>query len=387
MPTAMRPQTNGDGAVASAPASSPTTAGGISLPAARRPGRAWSAVVLAGMAGIVLAACSSSPSTSSKSLPASTQQVVIGYENNGADPSLITIDKGYFKKELGPNVSTQIFSSGPVALGAIASGSLQFMCGIGIPPVLSAIAKGVPLVVVWNQERYTTDAGIVVKASSGINSLKDLEGKTIAIVTGSEASFELPALLAQAGVPVSSVHQLNMSPPDMRSAWSTGQIQAAIVWDPVFDALASDGGKVLATDASLPPTGDSYNICVANKVYVDANPPAAVDFVKAMQDGVAYWKAHPSSALSIMESEAGIDAATATKELAGYQIYTLQDQTTSQVLGSGSSVAASGTAQSLVNNWKELYDQGFLTSPPPANGAAYVDPVPAETALKASTGS
>jgi NitT/TauT family transport system substrate-binding protein/taurine transport system substrate-binding protein len=333
----------------------------------------------------VLAACSSSSSSSSSTAASgvarSNVAVTIGYENNGADPSMITIHNGYFQKYLGSNVTTKIFTSGPTALSAIASDSLQFMCGIGLPPVISAIERGVPLAVVWNQERYTTDAGIVVKKSSGITTLAGLAGKTIAIDVGSESSFEVPSLLAQKGVSFSSVHQLNMTPPEMQSAWQTGQIEAAAVWDPTFGALAADGGRILATDASLPPTGTSYNICVANTSFTAEHPHAAVDFVKAMQAGVAYYQDHPSQALSIMESEAGITAATAKEELAGYQIYDLADQVTSQVLGKGSSVATSGTTQSLENNWKELYKQGFISQAPPSNMAKYVDPVPAEQAL------
>jgi ABC-type nitrate/sulfonate/bicarbonate transport system substrate-binding protein len=236
--------------------------------------------------------------------------------------------------------------------------------------------------VVWNQERYTTDAGIVVKDSSGITTLARLEGKTVAIDTGSESSFELPTLLAQQGVPLSAVHQLNMSPPEMESAWETGQIEAAAVWDPALGVMAAKGGRILATDASLPPDASSYNICVANTSFVDAHPSEAVGFVKAMQDGVAYLKAHPSQAMAIMESEAGISASTAQAELSGYRIYDLADQVTPSVLGEGSSVATADTTQSLVNNWKELYKQGFISSPPPSNMAKYVDPVPAEDALK-----
>lgn len=363
-------------------ASSRSAGSGV-RPGRPHPGRGPVAALLV-VAAILLAACSSGASSQSgKDLTsAGNGTIVIGYENNGADPSMVTIGKGYLQKELGSGVSLKLFTSGPTALGAIASGSLQFMCGIGVPPTLSPIASGVPLAVIWNQERYTTDAGIVVKASSGITSLKGLAGKTIAIATGSEASYELPALLTQAGVPLSSVHQLNMTPPEMRSAWVTGQITAAIVWDPVFDSLATNGGRVLATDASLPVSGSSYNLCVASKAYLQANPSLAVKFVKAMQDGVAYAQSNPAQALAIMESQAGISAATAEKELKGYQIYDLAQQPTAQVLGSGSGIPAAATTQSLASNWKELYTQGFLTVAPPSDMAAYVDPTPAESALK-----
>ena len=336
------------------------------------------------LAALLLASCSSPTSAAKPSASAplsSNPAVTIGYENNGADPSMITIHKGYFKKYLNSQVSLDLFSSGPVALSAIASGSLQFMCGIGLPPVISAIARGVPLAVVWNQERYTQDAGIVVTKSSGITSLAGLTGKTIAIDIGSESSFELPTLLAQKGIALSAVNQLNMTPPEMVSAWKTGQIEAATVWDPDFNYLVAHGGRVLATDASLPANATSFNICVANTKFVKAHPAAAVDFVKAMQAGVKYLHTNAASALKVMVSAAGITAATARIELKGYQIYDLADQVTSSVLGHGSEIATAGTTKSLTNNWKELYKQGFISVAPPSNMAKYVDPGPAKSAL------
>jgi len=237
--------------------------------------------------------------------------------------------------------------------------------------------------VVFNQERYTKDAGLVVKASSGITSVAQLKGKTVAIVIGSQSSFELATFAKQAGLSLSSVHQLNMSPPEMQSAWTTGQIQAAVVWDPVFDFLASHGGRVLATDANLPPTATSFNICVANKSYAASHAAVAAAFEKALGDGVEFLTAHPAQALSVMAKAAGITVATAKTEIAGYDIFSLKDQTTPDVLGSGAGSSSSGTAQSLINNWKVLYAAGFITSPPPASAAAYVNSTYAAEAISA----
>lgn len=339
---------------------------------------------LAGMLGaaaLLPAACGGSGSTGGGSAGGSAAgsatgggTVVIGYENNGADPSMVSIAKDYFTKDIGGHVKLQLFDSGPAALAALASGDLQFMCGLGVPPTISAIARGVPLVVVFNQERYTDDAGIVAKTGSGISSLKDLAGKTVAITTGSEASFELPMLLKGAGVDATSVHQKNMSPPEMRSAWTTGAIQAAIVWDPVFDYLRTHGGTVLATDRQLPENASSYNICVANTSYAKKHPKAAAGFVKALGDGVAYVQAHRSDALQIMSKQAGITMQTAQTELQGYQLYTLAEQPTQKVLGKPGQVAQSNTTMSFTNNWQVLHDGGFLDKPAPQNMAQYVEP-------------
>lgn len=289
--------------------------------------------------------------------------VVIGYENNGADPYMVTQGQGLFKKNLDANVTLKYFSSGPAAMAALASNSLQFMCGLGVPPFVAAVSQGLPLVIIYNQERYTTAAGIVVRPDAGIDKLADLKGKKIAIVQGSQSSFELATFLAQDGVSFDSVRQVNMSPPEMRVAYNTKSIDAAIVWDPVFDALKAQGAKVLATDADLPRDASSYNICIANAGWVKAHPALTVQFIKALDDGVTYTKSHPEDALKIVAREAGINEATAASELKGYEIFSAADQITPNVLGSGDGVASSATAKTLSATADVLLKIGRITAP------------------------
>lgn len=308
-------------------------------------------------------------------------RVVIGYENNGADPYLVTQSQGLFQKDIPGRVSLKFFGSGPAAMSALASGSLQFMCGLGIPPLVAGVSQGLPLAIVFNQERYTTAAGIVVRPGKGIKSVHDLKGKTIAIVVGSQSSFELATFLDQAHVPLDSVRQLNMAPPEMRVAWTTKSIDAAIIWDPVFDELRGLGGKVIKTDADLPRDASSYNVCIADTKWVKTHPKIAIGFVRALDEGVAYTKAHPNKALSIMAKAAGVSLPVAKSEFTGYEIYSAKDQTTPQVLGSGASVAKSDTTKTLENTAKVLMKIGRITSMP-KDFSAFVDPAFAAAATK-----
>lgn len=289
--------------------------------------------------------------------------IVIGYENNGADPYMVTQGQGLFQKNLTANVTLKYFSSGPAAMAALASNSLQFMCGLGVPPFVSAVSQGLPLVIIYNQERYTSAAGIVVRPDAGIGKLSDLRGKKIAIVQGSQSSFELATFLTQAGVPFDAVQQVNMSPPEMRVAYNTKSIDAAIVWDPVFDALRTEGAKVLVTDANLPRDASSYNICIANTGWVKAHPALTVQFIKALNDGVTYTKTHPADALKIMATQAGISEATAASELKGYEIFSAADQITPNVLGRGDGIASSATAKTLGATADVLLKIGRITTP------------------------
>ncbi|EQD36018.1 taurine ABC transporter, periplasmic binding protein, partial [mine drainage metagenome] len=156
--------------------------------------------------------------------------MVIGYENNGADPEMVAIAQGFFAKYMkGAHVELRLFTSGPASLAALASGSLQFMTGIGNPPAAAAISQGVPLQVVWAQELYTTDEGLVVRDGSGIHSLKDLQHRQLALVVGSTSPFEVATALKSLGLAESSVTFVNMSPPVMVATWERGQLNAAYV--------------------------------------------------------------------------------------------------------------------------------------------------------------
>lgn len=291
-------------------------------------------------------------------------QVIIGYEDNGADPYMVSMAEHLFEQKMNADVQYKLFSSGPAAMSALASNSLTFMCGIGVPPLVTAIAQGLPMAIVYNQERYTNAAGIVVKPDSGIQDVKSLQGKKIAIVAGSQASFELATFLAAAHVPYASVTQINMAPPQMRTSWVTGAIDAAIVWDPVFSALRASGGKTIKTDGDLPRDASSYNVCIANADWAKTHPDLVRGFVAALDQGYQVTKKDPDRALAEMARQTGVTVPVAKSELAGYEIFSGADQPTPKVMGLDGGVKTSATYLTLVNTAKVLHTIGRIQSVP-----------------------
>jgi len=294
----------------------------------------------------------------------SKPQVIIGYEDNGADPYMVSMAEHLFEHHMNADVEYKLFSSGPAAMSALASNSLSFMCGLGVPPLVTAIAQGLPMTIVYNQERYTNAAGIVVKPESGIHDVAGLQGKKIAIVAGSQASFELATFLAEAHVPYSSVTQINMAPPQMRTSWVTGAIDAAIVWDPVFSALRAAGGKAIKTDGDLPRGASSYNVCIANADWAKAHPDLVRGFVAALDAGYQVTQKDREKAIAEMARQTGVTVPVAQSELAGYELFSGADQTTPKVMGSGAGVKTSATYETLVNTAKVLHSIGRIQSQP-----------------------
>ncbi|NLP64779.1 ABC transporter substrate-binding protein [Paraburkholderia sacchari] len=289
--------------------------------------------------------------------------VIIGYEE-AIDPFMVSMAEHMFERNMNADVQYKMFSSGPAAMAALASNSLSFMCVIGIPPVVTAIAQGLPMTIVYNQERYIDAAGIVVKPESGIKDVSALQGKKIAIVAGSQASFELATFLAEAHVPYSSVTQINMAPPQMRTSWVTGAIDAAIVWDPVFTTLREAGGKVIKNDGDLPREASSYNVCIANAGWAKAHPALVRGFVAAMDQGYQMTMKERDKAVADMARVMGVTVPVAQSELAGYELFSGADQTTPKVMGRGTGVTSSPTYKTLVNTAKVLNSIGRIQSVP-----------------------
>ncbi len=322
-----------------------------------------------------------SPNVTAYATAKSEPTVVIGYENNGPDPEMVAIAKDYFSKYMHAKVEMKLFTSGPAALTALGSGSLQFMTGIGNPPAMSAMAQGVPLQVIWAQEMYTKDEGLAVKKTSGIKSVKDLKGKTVALVLGSTSPLELDTALKNAGVPASSVHLLNMSPPAMQAAWTNNQIQAAYVWDPVFASLLKEKGEAIMYDANVKNQAPIFNLTVVNTKWAASHESLVEGFIQAQAAGVSFYQHHREAAIGLMAKEAGISVAMAKIEAAGFQFDTPVMQLGHLGMGSGATVKNSLVTKSLEAAAKYLMSSNTITSIP-AHIDAFVNPMYVEKYLK-----
>lgn len=331
-----------------------------------------------GLALAVLSGCGTVTHPTSASAP-----ITIGYEN-APDPEAVAIAQHFFQKEMGP-VKLEYFESGPAALTALASGKLDFMTTLGNPPTAAAIARGVPLEVIWAMERYTTGEGLVVRKSSHITSLKGLEGQSVALVKGSTSPFELETALTLDHIPLTDVNEINMSPTEMVAAWKTGQINAAYVWVPFDTEMAADGGRMLMYDQNVYQTAPIFNLAVVNSRWAKTHRNAVEGFIRAESLGVQFFRQHPAKAYQDMAEVNGITASQARAQAAGLSFTTLAQQLTPSRLGSGSGVAHSLVTRSLTSAAAWLYRTGQIASLP-HNMAQYVNPAYCAQVLKGTAG-
>ncbi|MFS9598974.1 ABC transporter substrate-binding protein, partial [Klebsiella variicola] len=76
----------------------------------------------------------------------------------------------------------------------------------------------------------------------------DLKGKSVAYGQGTVMEFFLSVVLGKAGLSLKDVETVNMTGGDAGSAFSTGQVDAAVTWDPYLSKGAKSGYGYKYTD-------------------------------------------------------------------------------------------------------------------------------------------
>lgn len=181
-------------------------------------------------------------------LGGSDNTVKIGYLPSDHDAALFVADAQGLYAENNITVELVQFNNGGDLMTAMASGEVD-VGYVGIAPVLSSVAKGVPVKVI--SAAQTEGSGIVVTNESGIKSAADLEGKSIA--TPGEASIQYVLLsyyLKENGLSVDDLNISAMKVPSMNDALKTKQIDGIITFQPYVSIAANDSGNVVLEDSA-----------------------------------------------------------------------------------------------------------------------------------------
>ena len=197
------------------------------------------------------------------------EEVTIGYLPSDHDAALFVADAQGKFQENGIKTKLVQFNNGGDLMTAMASGDVD-VGYVGITPVLSSIANGVPVKVI--SAAQIEGSGIVVAKDSGIDSVSDLSGKKIA--TPGEASIQhmlLTYYLKQNGMSISDLKVSSMKVPSMNDALKTGKIDGAITFEPYVSIAEKNGAKVLAGSQDILPDHPCCVVAASDK-FVNDHP-------------------------------------------------------------------------------------------------------------------
>jgi taurine transport system substrate-binding protein len=231
------------------------------------------ALVLAVSSGL-LAACGSSSSGG-----AAKPSITVGYFTGGVGaPETIIGSDPALEKDISAQLKFSPITAGLQALAEMRSGAFGIVSEVGNPPVVSSVAGGTQLRVIWVQS--FDGAGLIVH--SNVTSPKQLKGFTVGDLEGSSEDFELRGYLKENGL-TNDVKVLGFpSDAAVGAAWISGHIQAAYTTVDIEDELMSRGGHQLVNATQIAHAGyPSLNVLVAADSLIASNPAAVQSYVCA----------------------------------------------------------------------------------------------------------
>lgn len=226
--------------------------------------------------------------------------VTIGYLPSDHDAALFVADAQGKFKENGINTKLVQFNNGGDLMTAMASGDVD-VGYVGITPVLSSIAKGVPVKVI--SAAQTEGSGIVVAKDSNINSVSDLAGKKIA--TPGEASIQhmlLTYYLEQNGMSISDLKVSAMKVPSMNDALKTGKIDGMITFEPYVTIAEKNGAEVLAGSIDILPDHPCCVVAASDK-FIESHPNETLKILEIHKNATDYINANPDEAAALLPSD------------------------------------------------------------------------------------
>jgi NitT/TauT family transport system substrate-binding protein len=324
------------------------------------------ALVAAGVAAALLAAAgvagcgSSSPAATSTSSatgdPSAPVTLRLGFlENITHATALIGIKEGYFTKNLGKNVTLQLypFSTGTQEATALLAGQLD-AAYVGPNPAIEAWQKSDGKLIKVIAGAASGGAELVVK--SGITSASQLKGQKLATPSlGNTQDVALRYWLRTHGltttptgggdVPITPITPNS----DAVLAFESGSIAGG--WEPApYDAeMVADGGHVLVNEASLWPGRKFVTTeLVATQSFIKAHPTVITGLLKGSIEANNLIAAHRSGAETAADAELAAVSGKALKS--------------SVVAASFDQVAFTNDpiASSLITDAKHAVDVGLL---------------------------
>jgi len=280
---------------------------------------------------------------------AQQKEVTIAYQGM-LDPYRASQEAKDLEKATGYKINWKQFGGGGEVIKAMASGAVQ-IGEVGSAGIAAAVSRGEPFELFWILDDIGDAEALVAKNGSGINSVKDLKGKKIAMPFNSTTHFHTMVALEQAGVDPKDVQILNMRPPEVRAAWQRGDIQATYIWDPVLSEVKKDGKVILTSGKLSADTGKAtFDGYIVNKDWAKQNHDFMVKFVKVLaaadekyRANQAKWTAD-SPEVKAVAKWSGAKPEDVPAGMALYRFPTLSEQNSKWLGGGKNSLAAKALA-------------------------------------------
>lgn len=260
------------------------------------------------------------------------KKIVIGFQAipNG---QIISKDFGWLEDATGIPVQWVQVNSGSELNTGIAAGSIDIGLS-GSSGIAAGIANKVPFDVIWIHDIIGDNEALVVKKDSGINSVKDLIGKKIAVPFGATTHYHLLAALELNGIDPESVDIFDMQPPDALAAWHRGDIDGSFIWEPTLAKMLESDGKVVIYSRKLAAAGYlTGDITVVRKEFAKKYPEIVTEYIKGEIKAVNFYGENSSEAAAAVSRQFDIPQEEAVRQMKSLVLLPGEEQLSDSYMG------------------------------------------------------
>lgn len=235
----------------------------------------------------------------------SAPAITIGFQKSSGLLGILKNQGALEKAFAGQQIKWIEFPAGPQMLEALNAGSIDFG-STGAPPPVFGQAAGIDLLYVAAEPAPVNSEAIFVPKDSPARTVADLKGKKVAFQKGSGSHFLLASALQKAGLKLSDIKPVYLSPSDARAAFVSGSIDAWVVWDPYFaSAQKSYQVRVLSDYTGLPQANGFY---LASRNFVGQSPKILSALLEQVAKTGQWANAHPKEVSAMLAPQMGLPA-------------------------------------------------------------------------------
>lgn len=214
------------------------------------------------------------------------------------------------------------FTAGPPVVEALNVGAIDLGWTGDAPPIFGQSA-GSAIVYVAALPSNGLGEAIIAKPASGIKTIADLKGKSVAVGKGTSANNLLVAALEKNGLTLGDITITYLSPADAAAAFASDKVDAWAIWDP-FLAIAETRyapNVVVRTKDVL----DVNTYFLANHDFAAQHPDTITTAIKALGEAAIWADANRDKVAAALHEVTGVplDAQTLAANRAEFGIFPL----------------------------------------------------------------
>jgi ABC-type nitrate/sulfonate/bicarbonate transport system substrate-binding protein len=220
-------------------------------------------------------------------------------------PLLVAEQQGYFKQFNVP-ATVKLFPSGAEIVQAIAGGSIEFGATGGVPATILA-GRGTDVKVIARVADISYELALATTKATGIQKPQDIQGKTVAMTSGTVSQYLVLAFAKHWNIPLDSFKRVNLGPADQLNALAGGSVHVVSVWEPFTSRVRESGGIILQTalqshwpgaEGKVRLVGDP-GIIFARNAYLTAQPDTVRNLLRALEAATRWVNENPEKAADI----------------------------------------------------------------------------------------